>query len=35
MKVLKTFDINSRSKTSFEVANDLWDLIGEGFDQPN
>lgn len=33
MEAFKTFDINSRSKTSFEVANSLWDLIGEGIDQ--
>ena len=29
-KRIKHFDIDTRSKTSFEVANTLWDMIGEG-----
>ena len=35
MKAFKTFSIDSRSKTSFEVANTLWDLIGEGVETTN
>jgi len=31
-KVLKKFSIDSRTKTSFDVANHLWDLVGEGFE---
>ena len=31
-KTFKSFSIDSRSNTSFEVANSLWDLIGEGFE---
>ena len=34
-KAFKTFNIDLRSKTSFEVANALWDHIGEGIDSPN
>ena len=32
-KTFKSFSIDSRSKTSFEVANSLWDLVGEGFEK--
>lgn len=28
-KEIRSFDLDTRSKTSFEVANELWDLIGE------
>ena len=31
-RAYKHFSIDTRSKTSFEVANNLWDLIGEGFE---
>ncbi len=32
-KELKSFSLDSRALTSFELANSLWDLIGESFQE--